>query len=116
MEPTFAQWQRDYGESVKFILVSDVTQKEALLDLAKAVGIDVLLQEHDELAKAYQAYGTPAAVLIDPDGTIGITLKMGSAAIEHLVLTTVSNIGRIWAIPSESAARSIVIDARSFFN
>jgi peroxiredoxin len=49
----------------------------------------VLLQQDREIATAYQAYGTPSAVLIRPDGTIGSTLAQGAEAIRALVAQTV---------------------------
>jgi peroxiredoxin len=44
-----------------------------------------LLQKKHEVAESYQAYGTPSAVLIRPDGTIGSPLAQGADAIRSLV-------------------------------
>jgi peroxiredoxin len=47
-----------------------------------------LLQQDREVAQAYQAHGTPAAVLVQPNGTIGSPLALGADAIRTLVART----------------------------
>ena len=53
----------------------------------------VLLQHDREVAQAYQAAGTPSAVLIRRDGTIGSPLAQGADAIRALVDKTLSPAG-----------------------
>jgi thiol-disulfide isomerase/thioredoxin len=55
------------------------------------------LQEDQEVASAYQAVGTPTAVLVRPDGTIGSPLAPGTGAITALVAQTV---GQPAALPA----------------
>jgi hypothetical protein len=45
----------------------------------------VLLQRDREVAQAYQIQGTPSAVLVRPDGTIGSPLAQDADAIRALV-------------------------------
>jgi hypothetical protein len=45
----------------------------------------VLRQRGSEVGKAYQAYGTPSAVLVHPDGTIASPVASGADAIRALV-------------------------------
>jgi peroxiredoxin len=45
----------------------------------------VLLQADREVSEAYQAWGTPSAVLVRADGTIGSYVAQGSEAIRALV-------------------------------
>jgi len=45
----------------------------------------VLLQQDREVAQAYQASGTPSAVLVRQDGTIGSPLAAGADAIRALI-------------------------------
>jgi thiol-disulfide isomerase/thioredoxin len=47
----------------------------------------VLLQREREVAEQYQAYGTPAAVAIAPDGRVASHVAQGGEAIRNLVLT-----------------------------
>jgi protein-disulfide isomerase len=51
---------------------------------------NVLLQQDREVAEAYQVLGTPTAVLVQPDGTIGSSLALGADAIAALVAQLVS--------------------------
>ena len=44
-----------------------------------------------EIAQAYQAHGTPSAVLVRQDGTIGSPSAQGPDAIRALIATTVSS-------------------------
>jgi thiol-disulfide isomerase/thioredoxin len=53
----------------------------------------VLLQKDREIAEAYQAYGTPGAVLIRPDGTIGSPVAQGADAIRALIATALTPAG-----------------------
>jgi peroxiredoxin len=48
----------------------------------------VLLQKDREVAQSYQANGTPSAVIVRPDGTIGSPVSAGSEAIKTLVSRT----------------------------
>src|SRR5207244_8291858 len=50
----------------------------------------VLLQDDREVAQAYQASGTPSAVLIRQDATIGSPLAQGADAIRALVANTLN--------------------------
>ena len=52
---------------------------------------NVLLQKDREIAQAYQAHGTPSAVLVRQDGTIGSPSAEGPDAIRALIATTVSS-------------------------
>jgi len=50
---------------------------------------EVLLQRDGEVAKAYRVSGTPSAVVVYPDGTIGSPLAEGADAIRAIVAHTV---------------------------
>ena len=45
------------------------------------------MQKDREVAAAYQANGTPGAILIGPDGKVASVLAMGSQAIVNLIAT-----------------------------
>jgi thioredoxin-related protein len=57
----------------------------------------VLLQSEREIADAYQAFGTPAAVVVEPDGSIGSSLAMGADAIRALIATLGPGQSNGWA-------------------
>lgn len=62
--PDIARWQRDHAAIVNVVVVDDA-----------------------ETVKAYDVPGTPAAVLVRPDGTIGSATALGRTAITSLIAT-----------------------------
>jgi peroxiredoxin len=83
--PEVALWQRDYTNKLTLALISRGTP-EANRDKASQHGIAmVLLQQDREVAEAYQAQGTPCAVLVRSDGTMGSGLSCGAEQIRELV-------------------------------
>ena len=87
--PEVGRWQREYAGKVTLALISR-DSVEANRTKASEHGItQVLLQEDREIATAYQAYGTPSAVLIRADGSIGSPLAQGAEAIRVLVAQAV---------------------------
>lgn len=81
--PEVARWQVEYASSLTIAILSEGTAAD---NRSKAVpGLQrVLLQREREVAIAYQAYGTPSAVLID-DGRIASDVAQGADAIRGLV-------------------------------
>jgi peroxiredoxin len=83
--PDIAKWQRDYADKVQITLVSRGAEK-ANRAKAKQHGVrDLLLQTDGEVAALYGATGTPSAVLIRIDGSIGSRVVSGPDAIKNLV-------------------------------
>ncbi len=85
LAPEIAHWRLDESLPAKIVLVSEGTTDDNLMKFG--VGSDplVLLQEKREVAEAYKANGTPAAVLIGRDGTIASGVAFGADAIRALV-------------------------------
>ena len=84
--PDLARWQDQYRETLTVALVSRGTADENNRSkIGGYAGLPVLLQADREVAEAYQAYGTPGAVVIRPDGTVGSAVAMGAEAIGRLV-------------------------------
>jgi peroxiredoxin len=82
-------WQRDH---VREVVLAVISQGPLAVNQVKRVehGLThVLLQQDREVAEAYQVYGTPSAVLIHPDGTIGSPVAAVVEAIRALVAQTV---------------------------
>jgi peroxiredoxin len=87
--PEIAHWQRDHADRLTTALVSRLDRK-ANLPAADEHHIErVLLQLDSEVAKQYQANGTPSAVLVSPEGAISSRLAVGADAIRQLVTKTV---------------------------
>jgi peroxiredoxin len=100
--PEVGRWQREYAGKATVVLISRGTP-QANRSKASEHGItQVLLQTDREVAQAYQAYGTPSAVLIRPSGTIGSSLAQGADAIRALVAQAVG-LPALHSLPSPSA-------------
>src|SRR5262249_34541806 len=83
--PDLGRWQRDHASRLTVALLS---RGSAEANRAKATehGLShVLLQKDREVAQSYQANGTPSAVIVQPDGTIGSPVSAGAEAIKALV-------------------------------
>ena len=83
--PDLARWQR---ELVGTLTIAFISRRTRDANRAKAIehGLtNVLVQEKDEVADAFQARGTPAAVLVNADGTIASPVVIGAEAIRGLV-------------------------------
>ena len=87
--PQIVRWQREHIEELAIYLISRGTVDENRAKSAEYGLISVLLQEDWEVSEAYQVRGTPSAVIVQPDGTIGSPLAAGSEAIQSLVAQTV---------------------------
>ena len=83
------RWQCDHGATLTLALLSRGTPEANRAKVAKHKVTRVLVQQDREVAQAYQANGTPAAVLVQPDGTIGSPLARGAEAIPALVARTI---------------------------
>jgi peroxiredoxin/uncharacterized membrane protein YphA (DoxX/SURF4 family) len=83
--PELGRWQREYANRLAIAVIGRGTVEA---NRAKAVehGLtNVLLQRNGEVAEAYKAKGTPSAVLVRDDGTIGSPVAAGVEAIRQLV-------------------------------
>jgi len=89
--PEIAQWQRDHATRMNVALISRGTVEANRAKVAEPGVTNVLLQRDREIAQTYQAHGTPSAVLVRHDGTIGSPLAQGADAIRALIATTASS-------------------------
>ena len=83
--PEIGQWQREYADQLTIAVIG---QGEPAANRAKTAehGLtNVLLQASNEVSQLYEAKGTPTAVLITEEGTIGSAVAPGSDAIRALV-------------------------------
>ncbi len=104
--PEIARWQHDHADRFTLALVSRLDRK-ANLPAADEHHIErVLLQLDSEVARQYQAAGTPSAVLVSPDGAIASRLATGADAIRQLVTRTVEESAKSTTERPENAAVS----------
>jgi peroxiredoxin len=89
--PEVGRWQGEHGATLSIALVSEGTAADNRTKTAKQGVSPVLLQRKREVAEIYQSWGTPGAVVIRPDGTIGSPSAQGADAIRALVAQIVSD-------------------------
>jgi thiol-disulfide isomerase/thioredoxin len=83
--PEAAQWVSDPRSEVEIVVISEGTIEE---NLAKGGSLDarmILLQLEQEISHAYHAWGTPAAVVVNPHGRIASGVAQGAEAIRTLL-------------------------------
>lgn len=80
-----AGWMGARPSGMEVVVVSEGTVEE---NAGKSEGLNpwaTLLQREREMADAYHAWGTPAAVVVRADGVIGSSVAQGADAIRWLV-------------------------------
>lgn len=92
--PEIGRWQQEYAAKLVVAFISRGTVEANRVKVTEYGLTHVLLQHDREIAQAYQASGTPSAVLIRPDGTIGSPLAQGADAIRALIATTRNPVGQ----------------------
>src|SRR5262249_54060063 len=83
--PEVVHWHRDHAPALRVVLVSEGSVADNRAKVARRHSPPVLVQKGREVAEAYEAYGTPAAVLVRPAGTAGSPLAMGVDRVRALV-------------------------------
>jgi methylamine dehydrogenase accessory protein MauD len=81
--PDLGRWQAE--EDLTVVLISRGDAEDNLAKAREHGVNNVLLQNDTEVSDAYQAHGTPAAVLIAPDGRIASPVGAGAERIRALV-------------------------------
>jgi uncharacterized membrane protein YphA (DoxX/SURF4 family) len=87
--PEIGRWQREHTAELALSVISRGTTEENRAKSAEHGLTGVLLQQDWEVAEAYRVGGTPSAVIVQPDGTIGSPMVAGPEAIRSLVAKTV---------------------------
>jgi peroxiredoxin len=97
--PEVGRWQREYMGKLTLAVISRGTPQANRAKASEHGVTQVLLQKDREVAETYTANGTPAAVIVRPDGTIGSPLAMGADAIRALVAQAVG-LPALHAVPA----------------
>lgn len=82
--PDVGLWQSEYGDELTIALLSRGTVDENLAKTSEHGIRNVILQNDREVREAYRVAGTPSAVIIRYDGTIGSETAAGAEAITIL--------------------------------
>ena len=83
--PEASRWQRDLAATITLGFVSRGKPADNRAKASEFGIANVLLQDDREVAEAYRSNGTPSAVLVNADGTIGRPLAVGADAIRDLI-------------------------------
>ena len=83
--PEVSRWQRDYLHKMTLALISRGTPEANRAKASQHEIALVLLQQDREVAEAYEAHGTPCAVLIHANGMWSNSLACGAEQIRELV-------------------------------
>jgi thiol-disulfide isomerase/thioredoxin len=101
--PEVGRWQEEHANKVTLALVSRGTAEENRAKSTEHGLTNVLLQDNWEVSEAYEVGGTPSAVFVRPDGTIGSPVAIGAEAIRSLVRQAVETPARVPLLPGAPA-------------
>jgi peroxiredoxin/uncharacterized membrane protein YphA (DoxX/SURF4 family) len=82
--PQVAHWEREHADKLVVVLVTRGLVEENLKKINGYELKNVLLQQDREVAEAYGSPGTPSAVLVYADGSIGSHMMVGPEAVAAL--------------------------------
>ena len=83
--PDIGKWQREQSGKVTTAVIGRGSADENRAKSGEHGLTNILLQEDDEVAEAYQTGGTPTGVIVRPDGTIGSVPAPGAGPIRDLM-------------------------------
>ncbi len=83
--PAIAAWQRAHQDVLEIAVIASGDREQNHAKAAEHHLEGLLLQDEREVADAYEAHGTPTAVIIDPDGLIASPTVGGAEAITTLL-------------------------------
>jgi methylamine dehydrogenase accessory protein MauD len=83
--PEVRSWQEEHAGEFTVVPISRGASEESRAKASEHGLGGVLVQEDWEVSKIYQVHGTPSAVLVRPDGTIGSLVAEGNEEVEDLV-------------------------------
>jgi thiol-disulfide isomerase/thioredoxin len=87
--PELGRWARQHVDAISLVVVTHSVTDE-YRDRLAAVDLPIVLVQRDrEVAGAFDARGTPSAVLVEVDGTVGSSLATGATAIRDLLARAV---------------------------
>jgi methylamine dehydrogenase accessory protein MauD len=111
--PEIGRWQREHAELLTVALVSRGTVEQNRVGTSGHSVDDLLLQADREVAEAYNAGGTPTAVLVDTDGRIASDAALGVVRVKALVNETIALAHAAVNGSGHAAFRSLEITASS---
>jgi peroxiredoxin len=101
--PDVGLWQSEYGDEMTIALLSRGTVDENLAKTSEYGIRNVVLQNDREVREAYRVAGTPSAVIIRYDGTIGSETAAGAEAITILATQALTQAIHVSPAPAPAA-------------
>jgi peroxiredoxin/uncharacterized membrane protein YphA (DoxX/SURF4 family) len=83
--PEIGKWQRDHAAKLTLAVISRGSADANRSKIGETSLSNVFLQKDREVSNSYKAHGTPSAVIVNTDGTIGSSVAAGADAIRGLV-------------------------------
>jgi thiol-disulfide isomerase/thioredoxin/uncharacterized membrane protein YphA (DoxX/SURF4 family) len=88
--PRAEEWQREHSDVLAVAFASDGDAHDVRAEAEEFALEHMLVDEDRRIYESFQANGTPSAVLVASDGTIGSWVVAGSERIEQLVYAAVA--------------------------
>jgi thiol-disulfide isomerase/thioredoxin len=108
--PDVARWQRERSDDLTIAVLSDGELDLVRAEVAEHALVHVLLDERRSVYEAYQANGTPSAVLLSDDGTVASWLAAGADWIETLVEETLAGGGHDTGLPIGAVVPELAVE------
>ncbi|MEX1158170.1 MAG: redoxin domain-containing protein, partial [Thermomicrobiales bacterium] len=83
--PEVGRWQRERSAKLTVAVISRGAVEANRAKVTEHGVTATLIQQDREVSEQYQAHGTPSAVIVSPDGTIGSSVAQGAEAIRRLI-------------------------------
>jgi hypothetical protein len=99
--PEVSGWMRERPSGLEVVVISEGSAEAHLEKAGELDSRKTLLQTEQEIASAYHAWGTPAAVVVRRDGSIGSRVAQGAPAIRMLI-------GEVWLQEAADSVISVV--------
>ena len=96
---TIAEWQREHDGELTVALLSDGDLDAIRVEAEEHGLVNVLVDTDLTTYEAYEANGTPSAVLVGDDGTVATWLAAGSEWIEAVMQQALAGAGRTPGLP-----------------
>ena len=109
--PALARWQRALADRITVAVISTGSARENHPTADEHGLVNLLLEEDDEMTRAYRVRATPSAVLVNAAGMVASEPAVAEPAIEALVRVTLQQRpqepARLTVIPPASAPEPV---------
>jgi peroxiredoxin len=109
--PELARWQRRHSGRQMLVVISGGSVEENRARSQQYGLANVLLQREHEVAEAYLVPGTPSALLVRSDGSVGSALAMGFEPIAELLESVVGDVDALERNAGHAALPVTLIEA-----